>query len=332
MTVPGKSTWKPTALDCLRRGLASSGANWELVVVQWLHGFVLSVLFVVGAALPFLALGYDLAQAESPWDDLERTSDELVRRAQGRLLVLLAALLGMLLLWLLAVYLHAWVQAGTYGVLHAADRQAPPGEPGVRLFRDSAWRAYRTFAWRNFFGWAGLYGSRFFGFANLAGLFFVLWSVAVPLWATATLGGAARWGETGALGIGCGGALPLGFVLVVLLLWYAVAQADLAREGSGVWVASRSGFAVLGARLGTVILLFAAFLCPFVLLAVAGLAARAAGPLWSGRPALRAAAETGFTLVASLTQGLLLVALGGTLVALVRSETGRRRAGSPVAA
>jgi hypothetical protein len=311
-----------SALDCLRRGLASSGANWELVVVQWLHGFALTFLLVVGSALPFIALGYDLATASLP-EDFDQTRSELLLRAQGRLLVLGAALFGMLVLWLLAVLLHAWVQAGTYGVLHAADRQALPGV-GRGL------RSFRTFAWRNFFGWAGLYGRRFFGFANLAGLLFVVWAVLVPLWMSATLGGAARWGEGGALGIGCGGALPLGFVLLVLLLWYAVAQADLAREGSGIRAASRVGLEVLGARLGTILFLAVLFLLPFALLAGAGLAAQTAGLLLTGRPLLRAAAEIGFTLIASFTQGLLLIALGGTLVALVRSETARGT-GSPLA-
>jgi hypothetical protein len=309
---------KLSAMDCLRRGLASSGANWELVIVQWLHGFALTVLVVVGSALPFVALGYDLAASSLP-EDLDQTRSELLMRAQGRLLVLAAALFGMLVLWLLAVLLHAWVQAGTYGVLHAADRQAPPGTGhGLRSIR-----AFRTFAWRSFFGWAGLYGRRFFSFANLAGLLLLVWTLGVPLWMSATLGGAARWGEGGALGIGCGGALPLGFVLLVLLLWYAVAQADLGREGSGLRAAARVGIEVLGARLGTIVLLFVLFFLPFALLAAVGLAVQALSLLLSGRPLLRAAAEIGFTLIASLTQGLLLIALGGTLVALVRSETAR---------
>ncbi|HEV7515036.1 MAG TPA: hypothetical protein VGR07_01920, partial [Thermoanaerobaculia bacterium] len=71
--------------------------------------------------------------------------------------------------------------------------------------------------------------------------------------------------------------------------------------------------------------------CPFALLAGIGLVLPAASLLLAGRPLLRAAAEIGFTLIASLTQGLLLIALGGTLVALVRSETARG-AGSRLAA
>jgi hypothetical protein len=317
-----------SAIDCLRRGLASSGANWELVIVQWLHGFAFTALVLAGSVLPFVALGYDLATTGNAGlpDDLDQTRSDLLQRAQGRLLLLGAALFGMLVLWLLAVLLHAWVQAGTYGVLHSADRQALPGTGHGRR----SLRTFRTFAWRNFFGWSGLYGRRYFGFANLAGLFFLVWFIAVPLWMSATLGGAARWGEGGALGIGCGGALPLGFVFLVLLLWYAVAQADLAREGSGLRSASRIGLEVLGARLGAVLFLFVLFLLPFALLAGVGFAVQTVSLLLAGRPLLRAAAEIGFTLIASLTQGLLLIALGGTLVALVRSET-TRGTGSPLA-
>ncbi len=317
-----------SAIDCLRRGLASSGANWELVIVQWLHGFAFTALVLAGSVLPFVALGYDWATTGNAGlpEDLDQTGSDLLLRAQGRLLLLGAALFGMLVLWLLAVLLHAWVQAGTYGVLHSADRQALPGTAHGRR----SLRTFRTFAWRNFFGWAGLYGRRYFGFANLAGFFLLLWTIAVPFWMSATLGGAARWGEGGALGIGCGGALPLGFVFLVLLLWYAVAQADLAREGSGLRAASRIGLEVLGARLGAVLFLFVLFLLPFALLAGAGFAVQTATFLLAGRPLLRAAAEIGFTLIASLTQGLLLIALGGTLVALVRSET-TRGTGSPLA-
>jgi hypothetical protein len=317
-----------SAIDCLRRGLASSGANWELVIVQWLHGFAFTALVLAGSVLPFVALGYDWATTGNAGlpEDLDQTRSDLLQRAQGRHLLLGAALFGMLVLWLLAVLLHAWVQAGTYGVLHSADRQALPGTGHGRR----SLRTFRTFAWRNFFGWSGLYGRRYFGFANLAGLFFLVWFIAVPLWMSATLGGAARWGQGGALGIGCGGALPLGFVFLVLLLWYAVAQADLAREGSGLRAASRIGLEVLGARLGAVLFLFVLFLLPFALLAGVGFAVQTATFLLAGRPLLRAAAEIGFTLIASLTQGLLLIALGGTLVALVRSETARGT-GSPLA-
>jgi hypothetical protein len=313
-----------SAGDCLRRGLANLWANRELVLIQWLQGFAFTILLFVGLALPLVALGFDLATTDVLGDP-NRTLPELLPRAQGRLPGLALALAGTLVLWLVAFLLHCYVQAGTYGVLLAADRQALPG--GARSSR-----FFRTFSLRDFLGWAGRHGGRFFGFANLAGLFLLVWALGLLLWSGATLGGAARWGEGAAVGIGCGGALPLGFVLLVLGLWYGVAQADLAREGSGIRAASRIGLEVLGSRLGAVALFFVLFLVAlFVVLGGVGTIALASDLLLVGQPGLRAAAQIGFTLIETLTQGLLLIALGGTLVALVRSETARE-AGSQLAA
>ncbi|HTQ80297.1 MAG TPA: hypothetical protein VMM92_09890 [Thermoanaerobaculia bacterium] len=313
-----------SALDCMRRGLTNLWANRELVILQWLQGFAATLLLAVGLALPLAALGFDLA-ATDVLADPNRTLPEILPRAAGRLPSLSLALAGTLVLWLLAILLHCYVQAGTYGVLLAADRQALPGTGrSAGLFR--------TFSLRNFLGWAGLYGGRFFGFANFAGLLFLLWAAGLALWMGATLSGAAHWGETAALGIGCGGALPLAFAFCVLGLWYGVAQADLAREGSGVLIASRQGLEVIGSRLGAVLLVFALFcLALFVFLGGVSGIAFATDLLLAGQPQLRAAAQIGFTLLETLTQGLLLIALGGTLVALVRSETARE-AGSQWAA
>jgi hypothetical protein len=305
-----------SAMDCLRRGLSSLWANRELVLVQCLHGFAFTLLFAVGFALPFVALGVDLSSSDA-FADPSRALPALLPRAQGRLGTLAFALAGTLVLWLIATLLHCYLQAGTYGVLLAADRQALPG--AVRSAR-----LFRTFSLRNFLGWAGRFGGRFFGFVNLFCLLVLGWTLLILLWMGATLGGAARWGEGAAWGIGCGGALPLSFLLLVLGLWYGLAQADLAREGSGVLRAARVGLEVLGARLGAVLLLFVLFVCAlFAFLGGVGLIAVAADLLLAGQPQLRAAAQIGFTLLESLTQGLLLIALGGTLVALVRSETAR---------
>src|SRR5262249_58772011 len=180
----------------------------------------------MGWGLPFVVLGYDLSTPDVLADP-SRTLPGLLPRVEGRLAGFAAALVGTLALWLLALLFHCYVQAGTYGVLLAGDRQALPGAP-------RSFRLFRTFTWRSFLGWAGRYGARFFGFANLFGLFVLGWALLVLLWMGATLAGAEHWGEGGALGIGCGGALPLGCVLLVLGLWYGVAQADLARDGSGI--------------------------------------------------------------------------------------------------
>ena len=129
-------------------------------------------------------------------------------------------------------------------------------------------------------------------------------------------------GGAAALGIGCGGALPLGFLALVAGLWLHLAQADLARDGSGVRAASRRGLAVLGRRLGAVTALF--------LLTLVGRArprrpvlppGTAADSLLAGAPLLRTLVRFLLFLLQSLPNTLLATLLAGALVALVRSET-----------
>ncbi|MBW8766160.1 MAG: hypothetical protein JF630_07995, partial [Geodermatophilales bacterium] len=129
------------------------------------------------------------------------------------------------------------------------------------------------------------------------------------------------WGKPAVLGIGCGGALPLGFLFLVAGLWSHVAQAGLAREGSGVRAAGRQGLAVLGGRLGTVAVLV-------LLVAIMGLALAlvfvpvSAVPelLLTGAPRLRALVRVVLFLLQGLPSALLALILASSLVALVRSE------------
>ena len=159
---------------------------------------------------------------------------------------LLLALVAMLAVWLLSLLLHCYFQAGTFGILTAADRQALPGarrdrrlfphlQPARllrlgRALRLAVLRAARPVfgSWRCCWGWRPCSGCSPWRWAAGSG------------------------GRGAALGIGCGGALPLGFLALVAGLWFHVAQADLAREGSGVRAASRRGLDVLGRRLGAV--------------------------------------------------------------------------------
>ena len=71
-----------------------------------------------------------------------------------------------------------------------------------------------------------------------------------------TIYGGERWGGPAAVGIGCGGALPLGFLLVASSLWSLLAVADAARRESGTLAAARQGLRVLGRRLGAIVLIF----------------------------------------------------------------------------
>jgi hypothetical protein len=301
-----------SAVDCLRRGWTSVSANWELVVIQWLESFLVAALMALGLLLALLILGMD-ALRSGRWTAGE--IEAALRRLADFSPPLLMALIAMLAVWLLTLLLHCFFQAGTYGILTAADRQALPGARRHRLL-------FRTFSLRDFLGWGSLYVWRFFGtFVLFWGLALLL-GMAVLLWLVFLGMGGVRWGAPAALGIGCGGALLVGFLLLVIGLWFHVAQAGLAREGSGVRTAARQGLSVLGRRLGAVIALAVLFLGAAVGLAIAFLPLSAVtGSLLSGAPRLRALVQLILLLLQGLPGTLLAVGLAGSLVALVRSET-----------
>jgi hypothetical protein len=300
-----------SALDCLRRGWTNLAANWELVLLQWLEWLLLTALLALGLFLPLLIVGANLMGGGSA----ARQAEALARRLADLSPALLLALIAMAAVWLASLLLHCYFQAGAYGVLAAADRQALPGPRRSREF-------FRTFSLRDFLGWGGLYMWRFFGVLLLFGAFAFLLGGAVLLWLIFLGAGGATWGSPAAFGIGCGGALPMGFLALVLGLWLHLAQADLARDGSSVRVASRRGIAVLGRRLGTVIALFLAILVAALALAVVFFPlGTAADSLLSGAPLMRTLVHFLLFLLQSLPNTLLAMVLAGALVALVRSET-----------
>jgi hypothetical protein len=300
-----------SALDCLRRGWTNLSANWELVLLQWLEWALLTVLMALGLFLPLLILGANLVGTGSA----ARRAEALARRLADLSPALLLALVAMVAVWLASLLLHSYFQAGAYGVLASADRQALPGPRRRKEF-------FRTFSLRDFLGWGGLYVWRFFGVLLLFGASAFLLGGAVLLWLAFLGVGGAAWGSPAAFGIGCGGALPMGFLALVLGLWVHLAQADLARDGSSVRAASRRGIAVLGRRLGTVVALFLLALAVALALAVVFFPlGEAADTLLSGAPLARALVRFLLFLLQSLPSSLLAMVLAGALVALVRSET-----------
>jgi hypothetical protein len=301
-----------SALDCLRRGWTNLSANWELVVIQWLQSFLVTALAGIGMLLPLLIVGANLFGSGSA----ARRAEAAARRLADLSPALLLALAAMLAVWTLSLLLHCWFTAGTFGVLTSADRQALPGSRRGRDF-------FRTFSPRDFLGWGALYVWRFLRLLIVFwGAVFLLGGAAV-LWLVFMAAGGGQWGSLAALGIGCGGSLPLGFLALVTALWLGLAQADLAREGASVRAASRRGLDVLGRRLGAVIFLF-------LLVALAALAlaivvffplAAVADALLAGAPLMRTLVHFLLFLIQSFPNTLLAMVLAGALVALVRSET-----------
>ena len=297
-----------SALDCLRRGWANLSSNWELVLVSWIGTFATLLLTLLGLVLPLVILGVDPA---SPG---RREVEDALRRLAGGAPGLPMALSATAAMWLLSLLFHCFVQAGAYGILTAADRQALPGPGRHKLL-------FRTFSLRDFMGWGGLYVWKFFRLLLLCWTLILLMGFVLLAWVIFLFAGGVKWGGGAALGLGCGGALPLAFLALVLGLWFNVAQADLAREASGVRTASRRGLSVLGHRLGAVLVLFIVFLGATFALGVAFAPLSAVTEsLLSGAPRVRTLVQLVLLLLQSLPNALLTMALAGSLVALVRSE------------
>jgi hypothetical protein len=295
-----------SALGCLRRGWTNLSANWELVLLQWLQAFAMLTLTAFGALLSLLIVGVNLPH-------LDRGS--WLRALEDLSPALLLALAALTAAWLASLLLYCFFQAGTYGVLAAADRQALPGARRQREF-------FRTFTLRDFRGWGGRYVWRYFGVALLFGVLLLALSGVALLWLGCAVAGDGEWGSPAALAIVLGGALPVGFLGLVAGLGFHLAQADLAREGSGVRSAWRRGLGILGRRLGAVTTLFV--LIAAALLALAALflpLSTAADALLAGAPGVRALVRCLLLLLASLPDNLLVTLFAGALVALVRSET-----------
>ncbi len=309
------------AIDCVRRGTASLRANWELVLAQWLATLVVVGIGVAGVVpvlgvlglLDFSSLPSTPAEWGSWFEDLGGRLGELGP-------ALAAALAGTLAVWTLALLAQCFFAGGIYGVLAAAERQAPGGVP-----RDH--RLFRTFSWRDLFGWGGRYLWRFFWFYNLFAAILLVIVLAGAVLAVLSTAAAEAWGAPAAIGIGCGGALPLLFAAVVVGLWMAVAQADLGRLDSGVGVATRRGWRVLTRRLGGVLLIcLLAAITSFaigIVFAPFGIGIELA--VADNLP-LNLGLRLGLNLVQSLAGGIVSIALGGSFVALLRSETAERPA------
>jgi hypothetical protein len=305
---------RPAAIDCVRRGLRNARANRELIVVRWLSSLVLVVLLAAGLVPAFLVLGFTAADLPSRPEGWEELGSEMATRISEASAGLLAAGLAAACIWTLAFVGFCFVQAGTYGVLFAGDRQAPPGLPA-----ESSW--FRTYSRADFSGWGARLVWRFFWFANLYACLLLVPALLAVLLLAAAAWASAQWGVPAGIGLGCGGALPLLFALVSLGLWFALAQADLPREGGGVFSASRRGLRALGRRLGGVLLIVllmvmastavAIVFAPFSSLAIVAL---------EGRLAAHLAARALLFTAQSLVSSGLSVALAASLIALMRGE------------
>ena len=118
-----------SAVSCIQRGITNLRANWELVFVSWLQGFLTAVLVLVGFAPPLGALGlasFDWAGAtQVEWTEFLSQAGQLMNRGADSWLLLGASLLVSFAIWLAAFLVYCFCQGGILGVLMPGDRQAP---------------------------------------------------------------------------------------------------------------------------------------------------------------------------------------------------------------
>ncbi len=307
---------RQTAIDCVSRGVASLRASWRLLIgVRLIRNLILFSLLATSLILPALALGLDLfldlPTKLASLNDLDNFDSglEWFSDLTDRLIwtpKLIAALLAMAALWLIAGYVYCFFQAGTYGVLAAADREATKS---------------RAFRWADFSGWGNAGLSRYFALANLYGVFLGA-ALAFALVGTAAVASAAAtWGTLAAIGVGCVGLFPIFLLFLVSGLWYEIACADLAREESDVRSAGRRAWKIMRRRLGAVALLLVLFgaASMAIRLALFPLSAMVAF-LANGRSLVSYAGQGVLHLLVALPGAALETVLAGTWIALARSE------------
>ena len=307
-----------TAFGSIHRGLVNLRANWELIPVQLLQILLAVVLLLVGFLPPLAVLGFGSVNlVETPTEDLSALMDAaagLLARGREAWVLLLAALVLSMAIWMMAMLVHCFFQGGIYGVLMAGDRQAPPGSP-------RGWPLFRTYSVRDLRGWGARYLWRYFWLLNLFLVIGTLWLVLPVVIILLAMWSEAHWGTGASLGIGCGGAVLFAFGTFVFAFWMSLAQADLAREESSVRRATRQGLLVLSRRLGAVILLAIAGILVSITFSVVFMVLSFLGQLGLGSSF---AVQIGWMMAVNLTELLVSCVVGvafiATLIALVRSE------------
>lgn len=305
------------ALEALGRGISNVRGNLELVGV-WAAGSLLTLVVVLLALVPFLGLGGDqLASVASLVTGRASAGD--IPSLMSLTTTLLSDLWGLVLALTVGLTIgsivFSWYLGGILGVLVAGDAQAPPGSGrGGELFRTWSWRFFlgeaSRLVWRVLF-----FYSLWLLFVLVALLLFVLLFAAAAM-----LSGTAGWGA--ALALGCGGALPLFFLLFAVLGAMTLGQVELVPPESGVRKASETGVALLGRRLGAAVALFALF---FLTSMAVGMVEAGLGFVFSAKLGARGVAfglaQGALFAVQLMISALLNLVLAATFVALARSES-----------
>jgi len=312
-------TRRLAALEALGRGIANVRANLELVGVS-AGGSLAVIAVVVLTMVPWIGLTREelgsvvgVAGGSGGLGDLAAIGSLGWRIASDLWQFLLALTVGLTL----ASILFSWYFGGLLGVLVAADAQAPPG-PG------RSHELFRTWSWRFFVGESGRLTLRVLYFYTIC---LTLLLVAIALFVAVVGLAVALFGGQGLAGLAvtCGAMLPFIFLLLVTMLAISLGQVSLVAPRGGAWSvawrAAKSGYALLGRRLGAALGLFVLFFC--ATMAVAGIEAGASffvTASLAGRATALVVVQSALFVVELMIAALLNLVLAATYVALVRGE------------
>lgn len=238
------------ALGSLQRGILNLRANWELVPLAWLQSLMVAALSLLSLLPFYLILRLDLP---APQSTLEQEIEWLVRLSERILSSVVTvpfwlALLSSSAVMVWVLFLYSFFQAGIFGTLTDGDRGAGTGTAVV---------GFRAFSRKRFQDRGGAHLWRFFWLFNIIFSFWLLWLLLVMLAAVLVGLGTGAAGFSAGLGLAFATGLPLAFLMVLLLFWCWLAQAEIAATNCDVWAGLRRGLTVLAHRLGAVLLLFA---------------------------------------------------------------------------
>jgi hypothetical protein len=242
---------KRGVFDVLRRGLDNTLANWPLIAIRLVETvlfFIVTLVAVIAIVVPVLvSIGLNVANMSTP-DDVVNA----ILNLGTRWMLLLWIVLGVSLLLVLFVGIHAFVEAGSARVYVDAERLAGPALDGPR----SRFAVFSMERW--------LTGARD-GWWTLFWVYNIAWTIAsaillVPLLPTAAMLYALQDSQpSAAIGAGCLGlavTLLLAIaVAIVTSIWINRAIADWGVRRSGTRDALAAGWAAVKSDFGRLFLI-----------------------------------------------------------------------------
>ncbi len=306
----------------VRRGVASTAANWPLILAQIIELFVMMAVLVGGIFLALVLLGLTiewdaLKNFGSPGSDPAAIAEAVAEWLLGNVAAVAWLFVALFLIFGVATLIHSYFHAGVTGVFVEYERR---GETW-------GWRdAWRRFEFSRFADFALRRGWRVFWIYN------VVWGVAglfllVPL--VLTLGLVLLIGEhAAAIVVACCGialVVCVGIAIAIVAgVWAQIAiTIGVATERGAVAASSAAGDLIRG-RIGPVLIVLVVFLAVSIgvssMTSTMGLAFDAAGYV-PGADWLVLPVRIGFTFVSSIASSIIGLWLAACFAILVLEGT-----------